>query len=450
MNRVLLVDDDPQIVRAIRVNLTARGYTVSSAYTGRQALAEAVAVRPDVVVLDLGLPDLDGVAVITDLRRWTPVPIVVLSGRAASGDKVEALDAGADDYVTKPFDIDELVARIRAVSRRTTTPGASAPIRLGHYLIDLDNQRITPAAAQPEDGPEPPGTGTDHDVHLTPTQWRLLDVLVRNPGRLISQQQLLPRSGDPTTRPKPITSANTWPSCATSSNPTPPTRGISSPNPAWATDTSPERVGADDEPSHQASRPGLFRHWRCTQGGCARSRFRISTSGGRQRYVREWANGLAAAGYLDYAGEGGRTSTRGRTLAFVEEASPAYVMGGLPAMLAATRMPLSKAVAAFRTGDGIGWHEHDPDLFQGGRAVLPARVWGEPSPIVGSLLWTDRGETSGRGEGRGRRLRVRRGNNHHGRGLSEVAVLGLRLSRAVDPARAGNGRQVGPGRPGHL
>ena len=191
MNRVLLVDDDPQIVRAIRVNLSARGYTVSSAYTGRQALAEAVAVRPDVVVLDLGLPDLDGVAVITDLRRWTPVPIVVLSGRAASGDKVEALDAGADDYVTKPFDIDELVARIRAVSRRTATPGASAPIRLGHYLIDLDNQRITPAAAQTEDGPEPPGTGTDPDVHLTPTQWRLLDVLVRNPGRLISQQQLL-------------------------------------------------------------------------------------------------------------------------------------------------------------------------------------------------------------------------------------------------------------------
>jgi two-component system, OmpR family, KDP operon response regulator KdpE len=191
MNRVLLVDDDPQMVRAVRVNLSARGYTVTSAYTGRQALAEAAAVRPDVVVLDLGLPDLDGVAVITDLRRWTPVPIVVLSGRAASGDKVEALDAGADDYVTKPFDIDELVARIRAVSRRTTTPGESAPIRLGHYLIDLDNQRITPAAPQPEDGPEPPGTGTDHDVHLTPTQWRLLDVLVRNPGRLISQRQLL-------------------------------------------------------------------------------------------------------------------------------------------------------------------------------------------------------------------------------------------------------------------
>jgi two-component system KDP operon response regulator KdpE len=191
MNRVLLVDDDPQIVRAVRVNLSARGYTVTSAYTGRQALAEAVAVRPDVVVLDLGLPDLDGVAVITDLRRWTPVPIVVLSGRAASGDKVEALDAGADDYVTKPFDIDELVARIRAVSRRTATPGASTPIRLGHYLIDLDNQRITPAPAQTESGPEPPGTGTDHDVHLTPTQWRLLDVLVRNPGRLISQRQLL-------------------------------------------------------------------------------------------------------------------------------------------------------------------------------------------------------------------------------------------------------------------
>ncbi len=159
MSRVLVVDDDPQIVRAVRVNLSARGYTVTSAYSGRKALAEAAEVRPDVVVLDLGLPDLDGVDVIADLRRWTPVPIVVLSGRAASGDKVEALDAGADDYVTKPFDVDELVARIRAVTRRTATLGASTPIRLGDYVIDLDNQRITLAAARTESGTEPTRRG---------------------------------------------------------------------------------------------------------------------------------------------------------------------------------------------------------------------------------------------------------------------------------------------------
>jgi two-component system, OmpR family, KDP operon response regulator KdpE len=192
VSRVLVVDDDPQIVRAVRVNLSARGYTVTSAYSGRKALAEAAEVRPDVVVLDLGLPDLDGVDVIADLRRWTSVPIVVLSGRAGSSDKVEALEAGADDYVTKPFDVDELVARIRAVTRRAASLEASAPIRLGGYVVDLDNRRITLAAARPEGGTEADHGGEiDREVHLTPTQWQLLKVLLRSPGRLISQRQLL-------------------------------------------------------------------------------------------------------------------------------------------------------------------------------------------------------------------------------------------------------------------
>lgn len=192
MIRVLVVDDDPQIVRVVRLNLSARGYTVSAASTGRKAVAEAAEVRPDVVVLDLGLPDVDGVDVVADLRRWTSVPIVVLSGRAGSSDKVEALEAGADDYVTKPFDIDELVARIRAVTRRAIRPAAAGPIRLGHCIVDLDNRLVTcvdeSAAARAEAHTAP---GGEQEVHLTPTQWQLLEVLLRNPGRLISQRQLL-------------------------------------------------------------------------------------------------------------------------------------------------------------------------------------------------------------------------------------------------------------------
>ena len=190
MNRALIVDDDPQMIRAVRVNLSARGYTVTAASTGRQALSEAATVHPDVVVLDLGLPDLDGVDVIAELRRWTTVPIVVLSGRAGSSDKVEALEAGADDYVTKPFDVDELVARIRAGTRRATPEHGNGPISLGRHIVDLDNRRVTAA-------PEASATGEENladcgpEVHLTPIQWQLLEVLLRNPGRLISQRQLL-------------------------------------------------------------------------------------------------------------------------------------------------------------------------------------------------------------------------------------------------------------------
>ena len=143
MTRVLVVDDEPQILRALRINLRARRYEVTTAANGTQALDEAAAHPPDLVILDLGLPDMDGVDVIGGLRGWTAVPIIVLSGRADSTDKVEALDAGADDYVTKPFGMDELLARMRAAVRRT--PAAEAPprVRLGDLVIDLAAKRVT-------------------------------------------------------------------------------------------------------------------------------------------------------------------------------------------------------------------------------------------------------------------------------------------------------------------
>lgn len=179
MNRILVVDDEPQILRALRINLRARGYHVDIAATGTAALKIAASHPPDLVVLDLGLPDLDGVDVIRGLRGWTSVPIIVLSGRAGSDDKVTALDAGADDYVTKPFGVDELLARIRAVTRRHTsgTDPTGPTARLGHHTVDLAAHTVT----------------TDHgtEVKLTPTQWRVLETLLRNPGKLISQRQLL-------------------------------------------------------------------------------------------------------------------------------------------------------------------------------------------------------------------------------------------------------------------
>ncbi|MER5705459.1 response regulator [Micromonospora sp. NPDC002296] len=180
MSRILVVDDEPQILRALRINLRARGYDVQVADTGTGALRAAAAHPPDLVVLDLGLPDLDGVEVIRGLRGWTTVPIIVLSGRAGSEDKVAALDAGADDYVTKPFGIDELLARIRAVTRRLTAPavdGATAAPRVGRHTVDLVDRTVTR-----DDGAE---------VRLTPTQWAVLDRLLRHPGKLVSQRQLL-------------------------------------------------------------------------------------------------------------------------------------------------------------------------------------------------------------------------------------------------------------------
>ncbi|GIJ78697.1 two-component system, OmpR family, KDP operon response regulator KdpE [Micromonospora phaseoli] len=179
MTRILVVDDEPQILRALRINLRARGYEVDIAATGADALKAAASHPPDLVVLDLGLPDLDGVEVIGGLRGWTTVPIIVLSGRAGSDDKVTALDAGADDYVTKPFGVDELLARIRAVTRRLGPAGeaAGATAQVGRHTVDLAARTVTR-----DDGTE---------VRLTPTQWGVLEKLLRNPGKLISQRQLL-------------------------------------------------------------------------------------------------------------------------------------------------------------------------------------------------------------------------------------------------------------------
>jgi len=181
MSRVLLVEDDIQLLRAMQVTLRARGHHILTATTGRKALATAAGEHPDLVVLDLGLPDLDGVEVIRGLRGWSPVPIIVLSGRTSGGDKVAALDAGADDYVTKPFGVEELLARIRAVTRRTTTLTGAA-VDIGDYRIDLAAKRVDTRAA---DGPAPP------EVRLTPTEWRLLEALVRRPGRLVGRRELL-------------------------------------------------------------------------------------------------------------------------------------------------------------------------------------------------------------------------------------------------------------------
>ena len=180
MSRILVVDDEPQILRALRINLRARGYDVEVADTGTAALTSAGRHPPDLIVLDLGLPDLDGADVIRTLRGWTTVPIIVLSGRAGSQDKVAALDAGADDYVTKPFGVDELLARIRAVTRRlaaTAPEPAAAVARVGRHTVNLAERTVSH-----DDGT---------DVRLTPTQWGMLDKLLRHPGKLITQRQLL-------------------------------------------------------------------------------------------------------------------------------------------------------------------------------------------------------------------------------------------------------------------
>ncbi|POM23819.1 KDP operon transcriptional regulatory protein KdpE [Actinomadura rubteroloni] len=177
MTRVLVVDDEPQLLRALRINLRARDFAVEVAPDGTAALRLAGDFHPDLVVLDLGLPDLDGVDVIQGLRGWTNVPIIVLSGRAGSRDKVEALEAGADDYVTKPFNMDELVARIRAVTRRAGPEDSVRVVAVGAWSVDLADKTATGA-----DGSA---------LRLTPTEWHLLELLLRNPGKLIGQRQLL-------------------------------------------------------------------------------------------------------------------------------------------------------------------------------------------------------------------------------------------------------------------
>ncbi|TCN35510.1 two-component system KDP operon response regulator KdpE [Kribbella orskensis] len=176
MSRVLVVEDDAQLLRALRINLRARQYDVDVAPDGASALSVAARFPPDLVILDLGLPDMDGVEVVHALRGWSSAPILVLSARGAQAEKVTALDAGADDYVTKPFGMDELLARIRSALRRATPADTAPIIRTDAFTIDLAAKRLT----------------TDEgEVRLTPTEWHLLEILVRNPNKLLSQRHLL-------------------------------------------------------------------------------------------------------------------------------------------------------------------------------------------------------------------------------------------------------------------
>jgi two-component system KDP operon response regulator KdpE len=176
VTRVLVIDDEAPILRALKINLTARKYEVSTAVDGASGLEAMARDRPDVLILDLGLPDMDGTEVIRGVRGWTSTPIIVLSAWGQEGQKVAALDAGADDYVTKPFGMDELLARLRAAVRRASPAPDEPVVKAGDFTVDLAAKRVT------RDG---------GDVRLTPTEWQLLEVLVRNSGRLVSQRQLL-------------------------------------------------------------------------------------------------------------------------------------------------------------------------------------------------------------------------------------------------------------------
>ena len=174
--KILIGDDDPQMLRALRITLSARGYEVVTAHDGTAALDAAIASHPDLIVIDLGMPGLTGIEVIEAVRGWSTVPILVVSGRSESWDKVDALDAGADDYVTKPFSADELLARIRALSRRITSQPEQPVVEFGDVVVDLAARSVTRAGAA---------------TRLTPTEWSLLEVLLRNPGRLVTRETLL-------------------------------------------------------------------------------------------------------------------------------------------------------------------------------------------------------------------------------------------------------------------
>jgi len=176
MTRVLVVDDEPPILRSLAANLRARHYDVDLAATGEMALELAARHPPDAVILDLGLPGISGIDVIRGLRGWSETPIIILSAREASAEKVLALDAGADDYVTKPFGMDELLARLRAALRRGTPAAADPVVRTDHFDVDLASKRVRTRAGE---------------VRLTPTEWHLVEVLVRNAGRLVTARQLL-------------------------------------------------------------------------------------------------------------------------------------------------------------------------------------------------------------------------------------------------------------------
>lgn len=178
MTRVLVIDDEPQILRALRINLSVRGYEVTTAATGAEALRAAADHKPDVVILDLGLPDISGIEVLAGLRGWLTVPVIVLSARTDSSDKVEALDAGADDYVTKPFGMDEFLARLRAAVRRasSSTEDDQPIIETSSFTVDLAAKKVTKSGVE---------------VHLTPTEWGMLEMLVRHRGKLVGREELL-------------------------------------------------------------------------------------------------------------------------------------------------------------------------------------------------------------------------------------------------------------------
>ena len=175
---MLVIDDEPQILRALRINLSVRGYEVITAATGAAALKAAAENRPDVIVLDLGLPDMSGIEVLEGLRGWLTVPVIVLSARTDSSDKVEALDAGSDDYVTKPFGMDEFLARLRAAVRRASAAADTDQpvIETASFTVDLAAKKVIRNGV---------------DVHLTPTEWGILEMLARNPGKLVGREELL-------------------------------------------------------------------------------------------------------------------------------------------------------------------------------------------------------------------------------------------------------------------
>ncbi len=198
---ILIVEDQPELMRALRINLRARRYDVLTARTGREALAAAARQPPDAIILDLGLPDIDGTEVIVELRRWYKAPIIVLSGRTSPGDKIGALDVGADDYVTKPFAMAELLARLRAVLRRDEAGlGLEQPqqVTIGHWLIDLTAHQVR--RARVDDGR---ADGTDAEsgeraaLRLTPTEWRILATLLDRPGQLVGSAQILTKVWGP-------------------------------------------------------------------------------------------------------------------------------------------------------------------------------------------------------------------------------------------------------------
>ncbi len=178
--KILIADDDPQILRALRITLSARGYDVITAGNGVDAVNAAIEHHPDIFMLDLGMPKLDGIQVIEALRGWTQAPILVVSGRSGAADKVEALDAGADDYVMKPFSIDELLARIRALTRRLPHSDTAVVTRIGDKIVDVAAKSVTSETA-----------ASTERIRLTPTEWQVLEILVRNAGKLVTRQTLL-------------------------------------------------------------------------------------------------------------------------------------------------------------------------------------------------------------------------------------------------------------------